>query len=176
MITSKRTFLRPVVLSDNEQMFCYRSDAVSNQYQSWIPKSLEEVNAFIAKNPATINEPNTWFQLAIVDQLSSNVIGDVGIHFIGDDGHQCEIGCTLSKEYHGRGLAFECMQVVINYLFHKLNKHRVMASIDPDNMRSIRLVERLGMRKEAHFKQSLYLNGKWVDDVIYAVLKSEWSK
>lgn len=46
--------------------------------------------------------------------------------------------------------------------------------VDTRNTSSIRLIERLGFRKEAHFKKSYYLRREWVDDVIYAKLKTEW--
>jgi len=57
-----------------------------------------------------------------------------------------------------------------------LNKHRIIASIDPDDKNSIRLVERIGFRKEAHFVESLLINGKWVDDLIYALIEKDWNK
>ena len=61
-----------------------------------------------------------------------------------------------------------------NYMFSELGKRRIIASIDPRNESSIRLVERLKFRKEAHFKESILINGEWVDDLVYAVLKDEW--
>nr|WP_257286661.1 GNAT family protein [Halanaerobium congolense] len=84
------------------------------------------------------------------------------------------MGYSLSLKYQGKGLATEAVTAVLNYLFFDLNKHRVTASVDPDNLKSINLLERLGMRKEAHFKKSVFINGKWKDDIIYAVLKEEW--
>ena len=63
---------------------------------------------------------------------------------------------------------------MVDFLFGTLNKHRVIASIDPRNSASIRLIERLGFRKEAHLKKSYYLHEEWVDDIIYAKLKTEW--
>ena len=172
MIESKRTLLRPIAESDKEAVFAYRSDAETNKYQGWIPKSLDEVKDFISRNPAKFNQADTWFQLVIIDQESDRLIGDVGIHFI--DEQQVEIGCTLAKDIQGKGFATEALQTVINYLFKKLNKHRIIGSIDPLNTNSIGLLERLGFRKEAHFKQSLLINGEWVDDIIYAILKREW--
>jgi len=65
---------------------------------------------------------------------------------------------------------------VIDYLFNDLNKHRIIASIDPNNTNSIRLVERIGFRKEAHFVESLLINGKWADDLIYALIEKDWHK
>ena len=62
-----------------------------------------------------------------------------------------------------------------DYLFRNLNKHRIITSIDPENKSSVRLIERIGFRKEAHFIKSLWLNGKWVDDLIYALLNEEWT-
>ncbi|MDP2889948.1 MAG: GNAT family protein, partial [Bacteroidota bacterium] len=65
---------------------------------------------------------------------------------------------------------------VIDCLFKELSKHRIIASIDPDNKNSIRLVERIGFRKEAHFVESLWVNGKWVDDLIYALIEKDWEQ
>lgn len=65
---------------------------------------------------------------------------------------------------------------MIDYLFNELNKHRIITSIDPDNKNSIRLVERIGFRKEAYFVESLFVNEKWVDDLIYALIEKDWNK
>ena len=173
MIETERTLLKPIKLKDAQEVFSYRSDAVTNAYQGWIPKTLDEVTAFIAKNPKEYNQLGTWFQLTILEKNTNTVIGDIGVHFI--DQHQSEIGCTLAKQYHGKGFATEALHQVIHHLFHDLNKHRIVTSIDPQNINSIKLVERLGFRKEAHIKKSILMNGKWVDDIVYAILKEEWS-
>jgi RimJ/RimL family protein N-acetyltransferase len=173
MLETKRTILRPIRSEDNEEVFKYRSDSETNKYQGWIPISLDDVSEFIAKNPSEFNLPDTWFQLVITEKDSGKIIGDIGIHFIGNQ--QAEIGCTLAKYAHGNGYASEALKAVIDYLFKKLNKHRIIGSIDPKNENSIKLLERLGFRKEAHFKQSLYIKGSWVDDIIYATLNTEWN-
>ena len=174
MIETERTILRPIESKDNEQVFGYRSDSETNKYQGWIPNSLDEVNEFISKNPNEINKPETWFQLVIIEKATNKLIGDIGIHFIDSNNFQSEIGCTLSKKHQQKGFATETMSATINYLFNKLNKHRIVASIDPKNIDSIKLVERLGFRKEGHFKESLLIDGDWVDDIVYAILKREW--
>ncbi|WP_245949177.1 GNAT family N-acetyltransferase [Lutibacter citreus] len=175
MIESKRIILRPLEPLDNTQIFKYRSDTETNKYQSWIPEKLKDVDEFISKLPMEFNKAETWSQLAIIEKRSNIVIGDIGIHFIGEDNLQSEIGITLSKNKQGKGFATEAMKATIDFLFKELNKHRIITSIDPENTRSIKLVERLGFRKEAHFKESLFINGEWVDDIIYAILYNEWS-
>jgi len=89
---------------------------------------------------------------------------------------QAELGYTLHKDFRGMGYATEAISAIIDYLIFDLKKHRITASIDPSNTNSVRLIERLGFRKEAHFKQSLLFHGKWVDDVIYAILAEEWKQ
>jgi RimJ/RimL family protein N-acetyltransferase len=173
MIETIRTRLRPIHFNDSAEIFSYRSDSETNKYQGWIPKSLSEVNNFILKNPIEYNKPETWFQLVIIEKSTNHIIGDIGIHFI--DKYQSEIGCTLSKDYQSKGFATETLRGVIKHLFNELDKHRVVASIDPMNTNSIKLMERLGFRKEAHFKRSILINGEWVDDLIYAILKEEWN-
>jgi len=91
------------------------------------------------------------------------------------DNQQVEIGCTLNKNYQSQGYATEALYKVIDYLFNDLKKHRIIASVDPNNIKSIRLVEGLGFRKEAYFVESLYLNEKWSDDIVFALLRREWS-
>lgn len=174
MIESERIILRPIEFKDNEQVFSYRSDTETNKYQGFIPKELNEVDEFIAKNPTEFNQPESWFQLIIIEKKSKIIVGDLGIHFVGVDGFQCELGCTLSKRQQGKGFATEAMKITIDYLFNTLQKHRITGSVDPQNISSIRLLERLNFRKEAHFKESLLINGEWVDDIIYGLLKSDW--
>ncbi len=174
-LNTPRLLLRPVEVADVPALFAYRSDAQTNQYQGWIPQSVEETMDFVQQKVASvINQPHTWFQMVILESASHRIIGDVGIHFQDADNQQVELGCTLRKDCHGNGYATEALKVIITYLFDTLNKHRIVTSIDPQNSASIALVERLGFRKEAHFRESIFLNGQWVDDLVYAVLRREW--
>jgi len=176
-LNTSRLTLRPLTLVDAEEIFNYRSDAIVNQYQGWIPENIEEVIDFIKnKVSPTIDIADTWFQFVIISNKDGKVIGDLGVHFIDKEKSQAELGCTINKEYHGKGFATEAMAEIISYLFKDLNKHRIHASVDPRNIASVKLMETLGFRKEAHFKESLYLNNEWVDDVIYGLLQSEWNR
>lgn len=171
---TERLELRPIEKKDASDIFNYRGDAKTNQYQGWIPKEINDVYDFLAKVASEINNNDSWFQFVIIQKYSNEIIGDVGIHFIDDK--QAEIGCTLAKQQHGKGYATEALKELINFLFVELNKHRIITSIDPNNIPSIGLVERLGFRKEAHFRESLFINGAWVDDIVYALLQKEWTR
>ncbi|WP_312398652.1 GNAT family protein [Chryseobacterium sp.] len=173
---TERLLLRDITIDDKQAIFDYRSDAEANKFQSWIPETLENVESFIERNNKEFNQPESWYQILITDKETKAVIGDIGIHFFGDENLQVELGITLNKFFYGKGYASEALKSVIDFLFNDLNKHRIMASIDPDNGDSMKLMERIGLRKEAHFVKSLFWKNKWVDDVIYAVLKEEWIK
>ncbi|WP_415327298.1 GNAT family N-acetyltransferase [Chryseobacterium sp. MMS23-Vi53] len=173
---TERLLLRDITIDDKQAIFDYRSDAEANKFQSWIPETLEDVESFIQRNNKEFNQPESWYQILITDKETKAVIGDIGIHFFGNENLQVELGITLNKFFYGKGYASEALTGVIDYLFNDLNKHRVMASIDPDNVDSMKLMERIGLRKEAHFVKSLFWKNNWVDDVIYAVLKEEWIK
>lgn len=174
MFETKRTFIRPVNKNDSLALFNYKSDKELNKFQDWIPLSLPEMDKFIMNNPKNLNEPLTWFQLAIIDKNNDSIIGDIGIHFKDSTNFQSEIGCTIKTDYQNMGYATETLTEIINLLFTKLNKHRISVSIDPKNFDSIKLVEKLGFRREGLFKKSLFVRGSWVDDLVYGMLKSEW--
>jgi RimJ/RimL family protein N-acetyltransferase len=104
---------------------------------------------------------------------AGQLIGDIRIYFLDGD-FQVEIGYTISLDYQGNGYAVEAVKAVIEYLFSDLMKHRVTASVDPDNKKSIRLLEKIGFRKEAHFIKSFRMYDIWYDDCVYAILTDEW--
>jgi len=174
ILETKRLIIRPIKLDDKNEVFSYRSDRETNKYQGWIPTTLSDVESFIGNISKQINEPGTWFQFIIIEKETQKIVGDLGIHFIDRENKQAEIGCTLNKKFQNKGYATESVKRVIDYLFKELNKHRIITSIDPENKNSIRLVERIGFRKEAHFVESLFINEKWVDDLIYAMIEKDW--
>ncbi|APU98744.1 GNAT family N-acetyltransferase [Sphingobacterium siyangense] len=173
-IESERLAIRPIMAEDSQAVFGYRSDKETNKYQGWIPDSLAEVDAFIAKNPGTFNLPESWFQLVMTDKIANAVIGDIGVHFFGTEHLQVELGCTIKKEFQQQGYAKEGLKTVIEALFRQYHKHRIMASVAPENKASMQLLTSLGFRKEAHFVKSYFHNGQWEDDVVFAILAEEW--
>lgn len=172
-IETDRLIIRTLKMKDKNEFFQYRSLPEVYQYQGWRPKDIEEIEEFINKNVSICpNTKNTWLQLAVCLK-EGKLIGDIGIHFIDDD-YQIEIGYTLSPEYQGNGYAVEAVKAVINYAFTVFKKHRITASVDPDNIKSIKLLQKIGFRKEAHFIKSFRLGNKWYDDCVYAMLAEEW--
>jgi RimJ/RimL family protein N-acetyltransferase len=155
-------------------MFAYRSHPEVLLYQSWAPTSLEEVRSFIDRMSVRESNAPGWFQVGIAEQADDNLIGDCGIHVLETDSRVAEIGITIAPDFQRNGYATEALTVILNLLFVNLSKHRVFASVDPRNLRSMALMKRLGLRQEALFVRGLWFKESWVDDAVFAMLADEW--
>ena len=174
MILTERLIIRLLETNDATDMFNYRSLPDIYRYQSWQPKHIDEVEKFIKENNIEhFNIADKWVQLAVCLKDSGKLIGDIGIHFL-EDTEQIELGYTIAPMFQGFGYAIEAVRAVLDYLFKEESKHRVIASLDPDNERSIKLLDKLGFRKEAHFIKSYRNQDSWSDDCVYALLEEEW--
>lgn len=162
--------------ADAETLFGYRADPQVSRYQGWRPASVKDALRFIDRcRTVTLDTPGSWFQRAIRRRDSAELIGDLGLHFVANAEATVELGISLSPRYQGQGFAGEALGAVLEFVFDDLDKHRVFGSVDPRNHACVKLLESVGLRKEAHFIESLRVDNAWVDDAIYAMLDREWS-
>lgn len=88
-----------------------------------------------------------------------------------------EIGWVFHPDYHGRGYATEAALAMLDYGFETRNVHRIIATCQPENPASWRVMEKLGMTREGHFRQCIEQpGGIWWDEYFYAALKAEWQE
>ena len=85
-----------------------------------------------------------------------------------------EIGYMLAEEHHGRGLGTRAVALLVEKLFGETKLHRVYATVSVENLASIRLLERLGFRREGVMREHYLIQGRRVDEVIYGLLRHEW--
>jgi RimJ/RimL family protein N-acetyltransferase len=174
-IFTERLWLSRLLSSDAIALFEYRSDPDVCRYQTFEPGSLDDAKKFIRELEGNVfGTPKTWFQFGIRLREDGLLAGDIGIHFSEHETRQVEIGFTIASRHQGCGYGTEAVKGVLAYLFDRLKIHRVFASVDPRNEPCIALLKRVGMRQEAHFRQSLWFKGEWVDDVMFGILESEW--
>jgi RimJ/RimL family protein N-acetyltransferase len=167
-------YLRPTDLAN---FLAYRADPEVARYQGFDPYTEEQATAFIAAQsqrpiPAPAGE---WVQIGIALIEDDELIGDCALHLDGYDPRLAEIGITLNAAYQGRGYAREALQGLLKFGFETLQLHRVVANMDVRNAAAVRLVEQLGLRREAHFRQNGWYKGEWCDEYQYALLEHEWA-
>ena len=162
--------------SDAAALFACRGDPRVGRYQGWQPRSINDAREFIASNAAVVTgTPGGWCQRGIRLRDGGALIGDLGLHFLAEAEQTVEIGISVAPAWQGRGLASEALHAALAHVFDQLHRHRVVASVDPRNLACRKLLAKLGLRQEAHFRESLWLHDAWVDDMVFAMLAHEWS-
>lgn len=175
-LAGERVALRRLRLADSKTLVSYRSDPDVARYQSWdapYPPAAGKrlITAMLRQHPDT---PGEWFQFAVTLRSTGELIGDCGSKTIASDPRQAEIGYTIASPHQGNGYGTEAVRLLLGYLFAARGKHRVTASCDPRNTASIKLLERVGMRREGHLRESSRFGGEWADDLLFALLDHEW--
>ncbi|HEV7765553.1 MAG TPA: GNAT family N-acetyltransferase [Thermoanaerobaculia bacterium] len=156
MIDTDRLTLRRFALRDVSAFAHYRADPAVALYQSWSGMTLQEAHDFIAEHAETpIGEHDRWFQLAIVDKATDDLVGDIGI-CIASPGTKAEIGFSVAPSAQGRGYASEACRAAIDFIYRITEVQQVEAVIDARNVSAIALAKRLGMEligtESAQFK------------------------
>ena len=171
-LTTARLRIDALHEGDAAALFAYRADPEVSRYQGWCPQTLADADSFI-RTQLTLDQPPqcSWMQRAIRRSDDGALLGDIG--FCLSDG-QAEIGISLAPFAQGQGYAREALEALFHALFGSLGVHRIYASVDPRNTPSMALLAAVGMRQEAHFRESLLFRGEWVDDVVFALLAREW--
>ncbi len=179
-LEAPRLVLRHFRTDDALSLHRYRNDPEVARYQGWTPPDEAEARAFVAqesRQPPAV--PNQWLQLALELRDAEHMVESVGGHvgdvaFKTDGAGTAEFGYSLSRVVQGRGYMTEAVERLLEYLFTELKLHRVVAHADVRNEASVRLLERVGCRREGHFVESHYLRGEWTSEYAYALLAREW--
>jgi len=159
-LESPRLVLRRFRPEDVDLFLDYRNDVEVARYQGWETVSRSEAQTFVAlQSLLDTGLPGEWSQIAISLKGSAALIGDCALRIHSPDVRQATIGITLAPSHQGRGFATEALSCLLDHLFLQLRLHRVVADTDPQNVRSWRLLERLGMRREGYLRQKPVVQG-----------------
>ena len=176
-IDSPRLSLRRFRGDDLARFLAYRNDPEVARFQSWQRMSPQDARRILREQRARVpGVPGRWLQVALELKSSGELIGDCGLRMMAREPWQAEIGFTLAREHHGQGLATEAVGRLMRFAFEALALRRVVAITVCENVRSTALMERLGMRREAHFVENSWFKGAWASEYHYALLADEWRR
>jgi RimJ/RimL family protein N-acetyltransferase len=168
-IETSRLRLRAIVAGDWPAILAYMSDA---RVTAFLPEGLldEEASRAFARK----HEGEDGTAVGVVEKASGEMIGHMAFHpwFVPQT---YEIGWAFRHDRQGRGYATEAGEALLAHAFGPLKAHRVIATCQPENTASWRVAEKLGLRREGHFRECLYrAPGVWWDEYFYAVLAQEY--
>lgn len=170
VLNTPRLTLRAVESNDADAAFAMRSDAEVMKYIGRPPaKSIEEATDWI-KLIHGLHQKNEGVLWALSLRGSDEMIGSIGIWQIDKANHRAEIGYMLSTVNQGKGYMQEAIVESINYAFNSINLHSIEANVNPDNLASIKLLERSGFVREAYFRENYYYNNRFLDSAIYSLI------
>jgi len=172
-LESRRLVLRPLSESDGPVLFRFRSDPAVMQYMDTASmESIEQAYQMInAIHHRFTQEQIPLWALSLKEDEEKRMIGYAGYTKFSPAHYRAEIAFVTDPIFWGRGLISEALPKVLEYGFQTMNLHSVAASINPNNSASAHILEKFNFQKEAHFKESMYFNGRFLDDVIYSLLK-----
>jgi ribosomal-protein-alanine N-acetyltransferase len=170
---SERLLYRKLLKSNAKDLFAIRSDDETMKYMDTLEmKTIKEAKAFIASVKDAYKEKQgiTW---AIIEKSANIFIGHFGFWKLKPEHCRAEIGYALNRKFWGKGFMSETLNAMVNFGFNELKLHSIEANVNPNNKRSIKLLEKAGFKKEAYFKEDYLFNGTYLDSEIYSLLETD---
>lgn len=175
-IRTERLALRPFTRGDVDAVFAYRRREDVARYLFDVPLSREECALAVQQRIGQIALEQEGDKIILAVELAQGgaLIGEVSLIWRSIDARQAEVGWIFDPDHHGRGYATEAANAMLDLAFGPGDMHRVAARCDVRNEASWRLMQRIGMRREAHFREHAIFKSQWDEEFIYAMLWQEW--
>jgi ribosomal-protein-alanine N-acetyltransferase len=175
-IETERLLLRRLDENDADEVLALRGNP---EIMKYIPRPLAKNKEDALEHINMIEEKivnNTGINWGITIKGNPKIIGIIGHYKVSPENHRTEIGYISFPEVNGKGYMSEAIKAVVDYGFEQLNLHSIEAIIDPDNIGSERVLQKNGFVKEAHILENEFWEGRFLDTVIYSLLKRNWKK
>ena len=176
ILDTERLRLRPITSKDTGDLLLYHSDPAVVRYIPWTVRSSAEVETAIA-NYATLsmalNHEGDSIVLGWELKSSGKVIGQSNASLVSLVNQTADVGWVTSRGFWRQGYAYEASAAFIDFVFSQAVVRRIVANIDTRNPESARIAEKLKMRLEGEFRQSIFTKGEWCDMWQYAALREE---
>ncbi len=170
-----RINLKEIMISDARLLFRYaKNKEIIGYTDIERPISFTKICKFIrhAKNEI---KKRKGYQLGIVFKEINEVIGVIGLTNL-DKHKKAEVSYWIGKKYWSRGFGKEAVKLIVNFGFKKLKLNRIYAKVEPQNHASRKILEKNRFSYEGTLRESIYENKKFIDLLVYSILKREYIK
>jgi RimJ/RimL family protein N-acetyltransferase len=175
-IQTERLSLRPFTPDDFDALYAIQSDPGVARYLYWDARDADEVRKALELRivRTELTNPGDALSFAVEVRETGAVVGDVNLEWLSAEHQSGEVGFVFDPAHHGKGYATEAAVEMLRLGFDTYGMYRMIGRLDARNAASARVLEKLGMRKEAHFVENEYVKGEWQSELVYAMLASEW--
>ena len=175
-IRTERLLLRPYAQGDVDALYAYQRLPEVHRYLYTEPRTRAEVEAIVAERAGSAVLTETGKAITLVAELAQTgeLVGDCLLFWRSKEHEQGEVGYVFNPAYRGRGLATEAVGALLRLGFEGMGLHRIAGHLDARNTASARVLERAGLRREAHLVENEFVKGEWCDELIYGILRREW--
>ncbi|MFF0268903.1 GNAT family N-acetyltransferase [Kribbella sp. NPDC004536] len=177
-IETDRLILRRYVENDYDDLLKLQSNPDVTRFLLYDVRTPEQVrealNGRLADVP--LDSDGQALTVAVILRDTGQHLGEVTLFLTSTEQRTGELGYVFHPESHGHGYAAEASVELLRLGFEELGLHRIIARLDARNDGSVKLLNRLGLRQEAHFVKNEYLKGEWTDELVFAMLFDEWNK
>jgi RimJ/RimL family protein N-acetyltransferase len=174
-IVTERLALRPFSRGDVDAVYSYRSRADVSEYLFDHPMTHEECAEAVRARTGQVAFSGEGDKIVLAAERREDLrlVGEVSLIWRSVPDLQAELGYIFHPDVHGRGYASEAARALLAFGFEVMGLHRIYARCDARNGASERVMQRLGMRREAHFHEHMQVKGRWDEELIYAVLEGD---
>ena len=168
--------LRPFTPGDLDAVHRMQADPEVARYLYNEPRTREEARELLERKIAgsQLAAEGEWLSAAAVKRADGRVVGDIVLQWESAAHKTGEIGFIFDPAEHGHGYATEAAREFLRFAFEDFGLHRVIGRTEARNVASVRVLEKLGMRREAYFVENEWVKGEWQSELVYAILDREW--
>lgn len=173
-LTTDRLVLREFVEDDWSAMLAIHAREDVVRFLSFEAMDETAARAYVQGIMVSTREvPRMVFEFAITLPGDDTMIGRTGLRR-DEDPRSANLWFTVDPAHHGKGYAVEAARALLGLAIETVGLHRVWGACDPRNVASARVMDKLGMRREGHHVQDVFIKDEWCDSVIFAILAVEW--
>ena len=173
MAKEKRVRLRTLNISDAKAIYEYLKDGEVSKW-TLIPQPYKRIDAlkFVLKSQYK-RMLKKEYVFGIILKETNHLVGVISLLNINWSNKNAELGYWLGKEYWGRGLTTEAIDLILNFAFKELNLHRIYAYVFEENIASRRVLEKNSFKLEGMRRGVKYLRNKWRNDLMFGILNGD---
>jgi len=177
-LQTDRLILRTFERGDLDEVAAYHTLPSVQRYVHSRTRDASEVGAAlnIMRSHVNLQRPGDTLTLAMVRKGDHKILGHVSLHWSDATAGQGEVRFVINPSYSGQGYANEAISALLNLAFDHYRIHRIFARSDGRNHHSIKLMQQMGMRLEAHYREHALFQGEWDEELHFAILDREWQR